>query len=125
MLADDSWMVSPSLKNSSDEEFFMSKTPVIQCADCHRQFSFVIRKHNCRKCGHVFCGYCSRVKLVLKGSDTVKERICNLCCKSPHIIAISPVKTKPTDSLETDENKVNSTTNYNELPNDPTFPRQV
>jgi len=51
---------------------------VQECPLCTRKFTKTIRKHHCRACGRVCCGYCSENKLQLPGSNR-KERVCDQC----------------------------------------------
>lgn len=38
---------------------------VAQCPVCHRQFTFLFRKHHCRKCGRVVCAQCSPHRITI------------------------------------------------------------
>ncbi|CAK6957723.1 FYVE and coiled-coil domain-containing protein 1-like isoform X2 [Scomber scombrus] len=57
-----------------DEE---TERDVNYCLDCHSQFSWWIRKYNCRLCGRPFCYYCcSNTVSTQQGS---RERCCRDC----------------------------------------------
>jgi hypothetical protein len=47
------------------------------------KFSFVKRRHHCRRCGHIFCSDCSsgRVVIVDSGEDKA-HRVCTACAAS-------------------------------------------
>jgi ribosomal protein L37E len=34
-----------------------------RCEQCYRNFTFFLRKHHCRACGHIFCDACSPFKV--------------------------------------------------------------
>ncbi|XP_028335303.2 FYVE and coiled-coil domain-containing protein 1 [Physeter macrocephalus] len=48
------------------------------CFDCKREFSWMVRRHHCRICGHIFCYYCCNNYAVSKHSGK-KERCCQAC----------------------------------------------
>ncbi|KAF9364313.1 hypothetical protein BGX34_001899 [Mortierella sp. NVP85] len=37
----------------------------IECRECHRKFSLWLRRHHCRRCGHVVCDRCSSQRAML------------------------------------------------------------
>lgn len=49
---------------------------VIKCESCSKTFSFFIRKHHCRACGHIFCSYCcyQYIKIPLDLIDIPREK---------------------------------------------------
>lgn len=47
------------------------------CFICGAKFTFIVRKHHCRQCGHVVCGKCSSRKKELPGRG--KKRVCDEC----------------------------------------------
>ncbi|DAZ96647.1 TPA: hypothetical protein N0F65_005826 [Lagenidium giganteum] len=49
------------------------------CLICESSFSFLRKRHNCRLCGEVTCGRCSRKLPILVGTETTRVRVC-LCC---------------------------------------------
>jgi hypothetical protein len=50
------------------------------CQSCQTSFTFVNRRHHCRKCGSVVCGACSKGKFLLPVSKK-PVRVCNPCNK--------------------------------------------
>ncbi|EJU06536.1 ankyrin [Dacryopinax primogenitus] len=46
---------------------------VIECRNCHRRFGFLLRKHHCRRCGHIFCDRCSSHRFPLYPADVVLD----------------------------------------------------
>jgi hypothetical protein len=68
---------APSLPSnpSSEERLFKEgpnltdKEEVQWCQGCKIRFSLVLRKHNCRVCGNVFCGKCSCVVHLIKTNE--------------------------------------------------------
>ena len=82
-MANDAWMLTPSKKSGSPIEgvVLRPKSEVSQCG-CGQEFSkVVVKKHNCRACGDVYCGNCSKNKCMLKvtSGKKIKERVCNKC----------------------------------------------
>ncbi|XP_069508782.1 RUN and FYVE domain-containing protein 1 [Ambystoma mexicanum] len=51
---------------------------VMQCKQCHREFSISRRKHHCRNCGDIFCNSCSSNELSLP-SYPKPVRVCDTC----------------------------------------------
>eukprot|EP00039_Didymoeca_costata_P003947 m.70682 g.70682 ORF g.70682 m.70682 type:complete len:240 (-) comp12153_c0_seq1:3065-3784(-) len=50
------------------------------CARCNGKFSFLRRKHHCRRCGNVFCGDCVDARLpVLRLCYEDPVRVCENC----------------------------------------------
>ncbi|EDV29002.1 uncharacterized protein TRIADDRAFT_20386 [Trichoplax adhaerens] len=53
----------------------------LECSNCSRQFSVVIRRHHCRKCGYeVFCAECS-AKQASTPFSRKPVRVCDACYK--------------------------------------------
>ena len=78
-LEDDAWLLSPpssvaNNNNNTNEQAFKEdlvltdKNSIQLCQACHMKFSLVIRKHNCKVCGQVFCGKCSCVVHIVKAN---------------------------------------------------------
>ncbi|KAG0209758.1 hypothetical protein BGX28_009978 [Mortierella sp. GBA30] len=44
-----------------------------ECRECHRKFSLWVRRHHCRRCGHVVCDRCSGHRSVLHPSMVVYD----------------------------------------------------
>jgi len=54
-----------------------------QCGQCNKTFSRFFRKHHCRRCGDIFCGYCSNhFEPVPKLGITLSVRVCGGCSKA-------------------------------------------
>lgn len=51
------------------------------CQGCSSQFTFINRKHHCRRCGGIFCGSCTQQRMVLRGQGDSPVRICEPCKK--------------------------------------------
>ncbi|KAK7319567.1 hypothetical protein RJT34_04290 [Clitoria ternatea] len=51
------------------------------CQGCSAQFTFINRKHHCRRCGGIFCGSCTQQRMVLRGQGDSPVRICEPCKK--------------------------------------------
>ncbi|KAM7262547.1 hypothetical protein ACFE04_000230 [Oxalis oulophora] len=51
------------------------------CQGCSTQFSFIHRKHHCRRCGGIFCSTCTQQKMFLRGQGDSPVRICDPCKK--------------------------------------------
>ncbi|KAI5386331.1 uncharacterized protein LOC127100669 [Lathyrus oleraceus] len=51
------------------------------CQGCSNQFTFINRKHHCRRCGGLFCGSCTQQRMALRGQGDSPVRICEPCKK--------------------------------------------
>ncbi|XP_057513650.1 uncharacterized protein LOC130795525 [Actinidia eriantha] len=49
------------------------------CQGCSSQFTFINRKHHCRRCGGIFCNSCTQHRMVLRGQGDSPVRICEPC----------------------------------------------
>jgi hypothetical protein len=49
------------------------------CRSCGEEFTFFNRKHHCRVCGFVFCGDCTRGKVIIDGAPA---RACDDCSRA-------------------------------------------
>ena len=61
------------------------------CLQCKSTFSFLIRKHHCRRCGGLFCDYCSSRKLLIPAAMFVTHssndsEVPNRCCSACAVI---------------------------------------
>ncbi|KAF9438532.1 hypothetical protein BGZ76_007063 [Entomortierella beljakovae] len=45
----------------------------IECRECHRKFSLWLRRHHCRRCGHVVCDRCSSHRAMLHPTMVVYD----------------------------------------------------
>ncbi|ELP85423.1 FYVE, RhoGEF and PH domain containing protein, putative [Entamoeba invadens IP1] len=50
-----------------------------ECALCKSKFSFVNRRHHCRKCGKCICAECSKGRMPINEGNTTQERVCKQC----------------------------------------------
>lgn len=51
-----------------------------KCFVCKTSFSFVKRRHHCRRCGQLVCKDCSRTRAILVANDKNKvQRVCDDC----------------------------------------------
>ncbi|KAK6490655.1 FYVE and coiled-coil domain-containing protein 1-like [Huso huso] len=60
------------------EERWLVDREAIHCLGCQSQFTWLLRRHNCRLCGRIFCYYCSNNFVKTKHSGK-KERCCREC----------------------------------------------
>jgi len=61
---------------------WVDDTNVTQCKSCGFVFSFIIRKHHCRMCGHVFCRYCAAETWPLPKFEYLSPvRVCRKCAR--------------------------------------------
>ncbi|KAJ4977394.1 hypothetical protein NE237_002500 [Protea cynaroides] len=51
------------------------------CQGCSSQFTFINRKHHCRRCGGLFCSSCTQQRMVLRGQGDSPVRVCDPCKK--------------------------------------------
>ncbi|GAB2298792.1 hypothetical protein Dimus_032870 [Dionaea muscipula] len=51
------------------------------CQGCSSQFTFLNRKHHCRRCGGIFCNGCTQQRVILRGQGDSPVRICEPCKK--------------------------------------------
>ncbi|XP_074585606.1 LOW QUALITY PROTEIN: uncharacterized protein LOC141841347 [Curcuma longa] len=52
------------------------------CQGCSSsQFTFINRKHHCRRCGGIFCNNCTQQRMILRGQGDAPVRICDPCKK--------------------------------------------
>lgn len=49
------------------------------CQGCSSHFTFINRKHHCRRCGGLFCGSCTQQRMYLRGQGESPVRICEPC----------------------------------------------
>ncbi|TRM67932.1 hypothetical protein BD626DRAFT_394536 [Schizophyllum amplum] len=48
---------------------------VRDCRDCGRRFTFLLRRHHCRRCGRIFCDRCSSYRALLDPSEIVQDPV--------------------------------------------------
>lgn len=83
-----SWMPWRSEPANIPRTYWMSDTSCTVCFDCDSQFTFIKRRHHCRRCGRVFCSKCASNfishpshDLTNSQEDSEKVRVCNDCFK--------------------------------------------
>ena len=92
----------PSNPSSEDRLFkegpnLTDKEEVQWCQGCKIRFSLVLRKHNCRVCGSVFCGKCSCVVHLIKthekkGTRRIEETLADQSRKTENSLTSLSVK---------------------------------
>ena len=67
-------------KADSDITLWVPDHAATHCARCEKAFWTGVRKHHCRKCGRVFCGYCSNFFAPVPDENLhEKVRVCQSC----------------------------------------------
>ena len=86
---------------------WMKDTNVSKCTLCNAKFSFFLRKHHCRRCGGIFCGYCSlfTAKLPELSYDT-EVRVCKDCKQT--IVSEPSATLSPREKRESSESSSHS-----------------
>lgn len=52
------------------------------CTECKSKFGFTLRRHHCRRCGHIYCGQCCSTRLPLPRMSFVDPvRMCEKCAE--------------------------------------------
>ena len=54
---------------------------VNSCSVCDVGFTLFLRKHHCRRCGHVVCDHCSKARLAVPPAYIQRVRVCDDCAK--------------------------------------------
>ena len=54
---------------------------VSSCSVCDVGFTLFLRKHHCRRCGHVVCDHCSKARLAVPPAYIQRVRVCDDCAK--------------------------------------------
>lgn len=86
------YSTSPSYLNSvflnKVSPYWVKDEEVLQCYKCKTNFSFLVRKHHCRRCLKIFCYQCSdnfvKIKDEFKNHSAIlkygeKDRLCDYC----------------------------------------------
>ena len=50
------------LPGEPSRQHWKPDSAAVHCALCRLEFTFLLRRHHCRRCGDVFCSSCSNVK---------------------------------------------------------------
>ena len=73
---------------------------VSSCSVCDVGFTLFLRKHHCRRCGHVVCDHCSKARLAVPPAYIQRVRVCDDCAKAPHGLNMAPIPAPtPTPTL--------------------------
>ncbi|KAL0246352.1 hypothetical protein GEMRC1_007564 [Eukaryota sp. GEM-RC1] len=51
-----------------------------ECSNCGIHFTLLKRRHHCRSCGGIYCGNCTKNRMVLR-AETSMSRVCENCFK--------------------------------------------
>ncbi|XP_023520487.1 1-phosphatidylinositol-3-phosphate 5-kinase FAB1B-like isoform X1 [Cucurbita pepo subsp. pepo] len=83
-----SWMPWRSDPENVSRDFWMPDKSCRVCYECDSQFTFINRRHHCRRCGRVFCSKCTANSIPAPSTDPTnsredseKIRVCNYCFK--------------------------------------------
>ena len=49
------------------------------CSSCHVEWSLVVRRHHCKRCGRLTCSQCSSKRVVLPSRNNKPLRVCLSC----------------------------------------------
>ncbi|GAB5355518.1 hypothetical protein AAMO2058_000212400 [Amorphochlora amoebiformis] len=76
----------------------------VNCPLCDRAFSFMTRRHHCRRCGTLACKNCSMKKVDVDEGPEKPQRVCDLCfnemdMKSKPAFAEQPEEEKKADNV--------------------------
>lgn len=64
-------------QESTSAAIWVPDTHQNNCTICNDKFTFVNRRHHCRRCGALVCGKCSKFKL--PNAEAVAQRACRTC----------------------------------------------
>ncbi|KAI0352816.1 FYVE-domain-containing protein [Trametes cingulata] len=86
---------------------------VSECRECRRRFTFLNRRHHCRRCGRIFCDRCSSYRVLLDPSDIVhdpsfpesslvatQQRVCRGCYEEVNATVPNGLHMSRTNSME-------------------------
>ncbi|RYY83911.1 hypothetical protein EON63_10250 [archaeon] len=79
---------SSSTKEAGGGASWILDSDAPQCMRCSRRFSFLLRRHHCRRCGQVVCEACApsnNSRPILEWGLREAVRHCRGCFKSPLI----------------------------------------
>ncbi|XP_031415542.1 FYVE and coiled-coil domain-containing protein 1 isoform X2 [Clupea harengus] len=90
------WQKSDALEFEQKLREEQTDRELSHCLGCHSQFSWWLRKHNCRLCGRSFCYYCCSNTVSTQQGGT-RER----CCKDCYTQHSAVVERHPQEELGT------------------------
>jgi len=75
---------TPEVLGPPTRSHWKPDSEVKACAACHRPFTFLNRRHHCRRCGDIFCNQCASYTFHLDrnckiDSKGVLSRVCRSC----------------------------------------------
>jgi len=75
---------APEVLGPPTRSHWKPDSEVKACAACHRPFTFINRRHHCRRCGDIFCNQCASYTFRLDrnckiDSKGVLSRVCRSC----------------------------------------------
>ncbi|ORX60931.1 FYVE-domain-containing protein [Piromyces finnis] len=75
---------TPEVLGPPTRSHWKPDSEVKACAACHRPFTFINRRHHCRRCGDIFCNQCASYTFRLDrnckiDSKGVLSRVCRSC----------------------------------------------
>ncbi|ORX76689.1 FYVE-domain-containing protein [Anaeromyces robustus] len=75
---------TPEVLGPPSRSHWKPDSEVKACAACHRPFTFINRRHHCRRCGDIFCNQCASYTFRLDrnckiDSKGVLSRVCRTC----------------------------------------------
>ena len=79
-----------------------------RCLSCYDDFSFLKRRHHCRRCGMIFCEQCSSKRAQLQ-PRTEPVRVCDKCYSAVRQVAAASARQSPT-AIPSAHTKHNPTT---------------
>ena len=73
------YMISEESGDYTEVGWVMDSS-ISHCMSCATEFTFWNRRHHCRACGNIVCGYCSPFAATIKElPSTAKHRVCKEC----------------------------------------------
>jgi hypothetical protein len=100
-------VVGAATVSSSSKPVWQQDQTSNQCFLCNESFTFLNRRHHCRRCGVLCCGDCSKARLPMptasgsgaSAGDAPLERMCDRCktelTAGPAVAAVSAVPASP------------------------------
>lgn len=92
---------------------------VSECIKCKRIFGLWYRKHHCRKCGYIYCSYCTEYRISIpkyvkvpkpliseEVHDGKEKRVCEMCYKKLNKLYEFESTLKMLESAEVDLNQM-------------------
>jgi hypothetical protein len=90
--AEQELVIAEHSEEHQQETHWESNDQALNCRRCHKWFTFLVRRHHCRKCGQIICNSCSQHRVYLPPSHIIHQpnsnlfelsskpqRICDVC----------------------------------------------